>query len=91
MLQHELRHHRHYLLEYLAALLRDELVGIVFRFRREAVHRAEIVANIVGIDGLQPRADDFPRVFPVRRLRALDNAGGCRIAKNEMRFAVAQV
>src|SRR3546814_3624046 len=57
------RDHRHDFLEHLAAFLDEELVGLRPRLVDAAVgavEKAEIVADIVREDGLEPGAEDIP-------------------------------
>ena len=89
VLDDHLGHHRHHLAEHLAAFLDEQLVAGPDPLGRGAVQEAEIVADVVGELGLQPRAQDFPaagRVF-----LALDDHGGRHVAEDEVAVAVAEV
>ena len=90
MLQDHFRHHRHYFLEHLAALLCDQLVGHVAPLRIAAIEETEIVADVVGEAGLQFAAEDRP-CARWRDLGALDQDGDGGVAENEVRVAVAKI
>ncbi len=85
--------HRHDFLEHLAAFLDEQLVGLRSRLVDGpvgAVQKAEIVADIVGENGLQPGTQYVP--MPRRRDGlVLDQNRGGDVAEDEMAVAVAPV